>query len=220
MGSSPLARGLPRCRGACPGRRGIIPARAGFTPPSCRARSSHWDHPRSRGVYLRRQARHNIPGGSSPLARGLPAPRQPVQLPRGIIPARAGFTQRGPQARMRGEDHPRSRGVYRAGRRPRPAGGGSSPLARGLHAPLRERPAPPGIIPARAGFTCSGDTPHRMRGGSSPLARGLLRPTLPVLDQVRIIPARAGFTAAPTPRSSRRWGSSPLARGLLQNRLL
>ena len=56
LGSSPLARGLPRCFAAgIPGRR-IIPARAGFTGTSC-------TDPRSKR-------------GSSPLARGLPATRR------------------------------------------------------------------------------------------------------------------------------------------------
>ena len=50
-GSSPLARGLPpKRRSRTPGR-GIIPARAGFTPPHVLRHTYHPDHPRSRGVY-------------------------------------------------------------------------------------------------------------------------------------------------------------------------
>ena len=52
LGSSPLARGLPRASGQKPGRRGIIPARAGFTAAFDGCYWDAGDHPRSRGVYL------------------------------------------------------------------------------------------------------------------------------------------------------------------------
>ena len=83
---------------------------------------------------------------------------------------------------------------------------------------------PPGIIPARAGFTAPhyvprvlpGDHPRSrgvytvhdahgsLRGGSSPLARGLRLLSVPSHTVSRIIPARAGFTASSVlrPRSS------------------
>ena len=50
-GSSPLARGLRG--GVLDGARpvGIIPARAGFTPPMGVSGRERGDHPRSRGVY-------------------------------------------------------------------------------------------------------------------------------------------------------------------------
>ena len=94
--------------------------------------------------------------------------------------------------------------------------GGSSPLARGLLAPVLSTILLRGIIPARAGFTrrtarrsgCSRDHP-RSRGvytalawraiwfrGSSPLARGLRQDVVDVVVQPGIIPARAGFTGA------------------------
>ena len=132
--------------------------------------------------------------GSSPLARGLP------------------------DRRIRrvddGQDHPRSRGVYRQFV-PHPGQHvGSSPLARGLPNQPTEPRRDERIIPARAGFTwrcrrraaARPDHP-RSRGvydvnqgegfkyrGSSPLARGL--PGVGVVDGDgdRIIPARAGFT--------------------------
>ena len=173
------------------------------------------DHPRSRGVYPRPDPRERIREGSSPLARGL----RLVELLRGaregIIPARAGFTSRRVSSRVSFSwDHPRSRGVYGAQRRRRPASPGSSPLARGLPGGSPPHVRHLRIIPARAGFTRGrpgrpGWTPDhpRSRGvyrvscfvlfvrlGSSPLARGLRdrRPRLRVAD--RIIPARAGFT--------------------------
>ena len=115
LGSSPLARGLLAQRRGASGRRGIIPARAGFT------RAARWcplerrDHPRSRGVYslFARMVAGVV--GSSPLARGLPPAITDLAHAEGIIPARAGFTRR-----LRGEarsirDHPRSRGVYTCG---------------------------------------------------------------------------------------------------------
>ena len=50
------------------------------------------DHPRSRGVYSWLFASIILPGGSSPLARGL-LERGGERLDvNGIIPARAGFT--------------------------------------------------------------------------------------------------------------------------------
>ena len=131
--------------------------------------------------------------GSSPLARGLPLDRDIDQAIVRIIPARAGFTVSVDPVQDLGQDHPRSRGVYRS------RGGvviccsGSSPLARGLHTGAGPVPDPRRIIPARAGFTqpgargarAEGDHP-RSRGvytislyaavtmmGSSPLARGL-----------------------------------------------
>ena len=133
----------------------------------------------------------------------------------GIIPARAGFTVVGGHDDGGAWDHPRSRGVYRSWRDAMDEDGGSSPLARGLRRALGAQRGRAGIIPARAGFTCTytwvctprADHP-RSRGvyptrstttapsrGSSPLARGLLTVMGPGRDRVRIIPARAGFTA-------------------------
>ena len=52
IGSSPLARGLPRgSRRACH-FSWIIPARAGFTSGAEDAAVAAEDHPRSRGVYV------------------------------------------------------------------------------------------------------------------------------------------------------------------------
>ena len=91
-GSSPLARGLP---GDVKGewtRVGIIPARAGFTPPGRFGGDEPQDHPRSRGVYLLCCASVRLSWGSSPLARGLRQGLVGPLLHVRIIPARAGFT--------------------------------------------------------------------------------------------------------------------------------
>ena len=111
-GSSPLARGLPAGDAAAADRSGIIPARAGFTGRLRPDAAVGRDHPRSRGVYMRR-ARHTHGGaGSSPLARGLLDTTAHTADLSGIIPARAGFTGLPVRCRGQAEDHPRSRGVY------------------------------------------------------------------------------------------------------------
>ena len=215
VGSSPLARGLHHGRRPNSHRLGIIPARAGFTPRRRRTRHSHRDHPRSRGVYDRRCRTSPTPPGSSPLARGLPAAIGRGGNNGGIIPARAGFTDR--------------LVVERA------AVGGSSPLARGLRPPRRRCGRGRRIIPARAGFTlgqmlmCETNADHpRSRGvygivsglsavgaGSSPLARGLRGRLRRQARHRRIIPARAGFTPG-SARTGSTPGDHPRSRGVYQ----
>ena len=152
-GSSPLARGLPLSQPPRLSRQRIIPARVGFTAPTTQHPSSSRDHPRSRGVYCVAVLHSLKPSGSSPLARGLrPRNRGPGSFS-GIIPARAGFTcPRAPHHRVPA-DHPRSRGVYATRSALSAASTGSSPLARGLLLERGRARRPPGIIPARAGFT-------------------------------------------------------------------
>ena len=111
-GSSPLARGLRRLGGGPDRCARIIPARAGFTPRSPGPRAGMTDHPRSRGVYGGWSGNVVVGVGSSPLARGLHGVAQAEEANRRIIPARAGFTRRPCVRRRRGQDHPRSRGVY------------------------------------------------------------------------------------------------------------
>ena len=152
-GSSPLARGLRLRRDEAVGGDGIIPARAGFTTsPNCHPICPR-DHPRSRGVYLNASYGPSSVAGSSPLARGLPS-RFPNAVPeRGIIPARAGFTDEAIPASYDGWDHPRSRGVYEGQCAVCERDLGSSPLARGLLWDAAADAEHRRIIPARAGFT-------------------------------------------------------------------
>ena len=152
-GSSPLARGLPPRRRPRRLPEGIIPARAGFTPRSSTTTRAPRDHPRSRGVYGFPVRRIERECGSSPLARGLRSGPSPQDGGHGIIPARAGFTQRQAPNPRPGGDHPRSRGVYDWERPIVGDAPGSSPLARGLHQRDRRDGVEGGIIPARAGFT-------------------------------------------------------------------
>ena len=111
-GSSPLARGLRVPYTQVMQSMGIIPARAGFTPTGRTSPRSLTDHPRSRGVYVRRDSVCWAVAGSSPLARGLPDRVNPQGEGVGIIPARAGFTLRVAGRPQDRGDHPRSRGVY------------------------------------------------------------------------------------------------------------
>ena len=154
-GSSPLARGLRDDQLVRRHVPGIIPARAGFTPPSRPASASPPDHPRSRGVYRWPCGWWSRRSGSSPLARGLPSASQTKQPNSRIIPARAGFTVPRHARRRDERDHPRSRGVYDIVGTVLDMVNGSSPLARGLPVrppPVRGRRR---IIPARAGFTAT-----------------------------------------------------------------
>ena len=172
-GSSPLARGLRFYRWAMREGLRIIPARAGFTVWSAWVKYFRPDHPRSRGVYQEIRAALFSALGSSPLARGLLRGVQRDLGPRGIIPARAGFTRgRAPWAQD-GRDHPRSRGVYRPRRHPRPGGGGSSPLARGLPRNCHWTPLSSGDHPRSRGVYRPRNPHSGSRPGSSPLARGL-----------------------------------------------
>ena len=215
-GSSPLARGLHLRHARKCSRRGIIPARAGFTRHHRHSQAPEWDHPRSRGVYPSARFSRRLISGSSPLARGLHRRRVQDRMNRGIIPARAGFTRRPMSWPISRPDHPRSRGVYSTPDAFKVSSVGSSPLARGLRPVHGGLLQPTRIIPARAGFTPSGpprsssgwDHP-RSRGvypicfatsfrwaGSSPLARGLQSSKVFVRHSIGIIPARAGFTKA------------------------
>ena len=112
-GSSPLARGLPPASSSKLPHEGIIPARAGFTARAVTSNVTSMDHPRSRGVYSAFDPVDNPGDGSSPLARGLPTRSAAATGGGGIIPARAGFTVCAAWAARGGQDHPRSRGVYR-----------------------------------------------------------------------------------------------------------
>ena len=193
VGSSPLARGLPRPGLGLSLCVGIIPARAGFTPSGPWSVALCRDHPRSRGVYRLLFRRSDVEAGSSPLARGLPAGSVWQFCDGRIIPARAGFTPPPPASARPVRDHPRSRGVYALGRWSLRSFCGSSPLARGLQETHMHTLDSLRIIPARAGFTVVflvfsrflWDHPRSrgvytilwgdvsVRGGSSPLARGL-----------------------------------------------
>ena len=152
--------------------------------------------------------------GSSPLARGTPAPHVSQRVGHRLIPARAGNTLVQPDYIAGTQAHPRSRGEHAYGTAERRRRLGSSPLARGTHANESLGVRGLRLIPARAGNTIrrksreksapahprsrgehsSSDSSSLLSAGSSPLARGtrlgLARSSLPC----RLIPARAGNT--------------------------
>ena len=191
-GSSPLARGLPVGVVRVDDARRIIPARAGFTSDRPARAGRSRDHPRSRGVYRVSCPARSRSSGSSPLARGLHSHIITGAACAGIIPARAGFTRTTGTNWPRPWDHPRSRGVYWAGRFRGDGGRGSSPLARGLRLALSRM---------------------SRRDGSSPLARGLHDEADPLGDRGRIIPARAGVTSS-TSRRRTTCTDHPRSRGV------
>ena len=150
----------------------------------------------------------------------------------GLIPARAGNTGAPVVAGWFGWAHPRSRGEHTSpliviSREP-----GSSPLARGT--PSLFFPARPffGLIPARAGNTCSswrvspptwahprsrGEHSRVISGkllnpGSSPLARGTPANKRLEVASHGLIPARAGNTADSPPSHPAPW-AHPRSRG-------
>ena len=153
LGSSPLARGTPARAVKMLTTPGLIPARAGNTVCFLCQSFKLGAHPRSRGEHWGSCAVNGGQRGSSPLARGTLIRLVHPPYGGGLIPARAGNTERGDKKAGRYGAHPRSRGEhfecwYRYRRV-----AGSSPLARGTPEPHAQRRRAPGLIPARAGNT-------------------------------------------------------------------
>ena len=190
-GSSPRARGAPVQLGVDGVVLGIIPACARST--SCRTArpAAPWDHPRVRGEHVTLYEIAVGKPGSSPRARGAPAPIDHHRPPGGIIPACAGSTAVWRAPRRGSGDHPRVRGEHR--RRP------------------RRRPAATGIIPACAGST-RWETRRLGGTGSYPRARGARRPVRKGCRCRGIIPACAGSTSG-RPRARRDGRDHPRVRG-------
>ena len=174
------------------------------------------DHPRSRGEYPFNSSDQPRTLGSSPLSRGIRVISDDNLANSGIIPALAGNTHPHGRIGQRPADHPRSRGEYYTDYGVWENDQGSSPLSRGIQAPLRPHPATDRIIPALAGNTSgrssnpgtSPDHPRsrgeygllepaaRLEEGSSPLSRGIRWGSVGVAGLLGIIPALAGNTAA------------------------
>ena len=154
-GSSPLARGTRWCVARQAAHRGLIPARAGNTLMLHESAINIWAHPRSRGEHGLVEQLQGVRLGSSPLARGTPTVRAPVFRPAGLIPARAGNTHRGSPGYLSCWAHPRSRGEHVFQAFGEVSEQGSSPLARGTPENLVWATGGEGLIPARAGNTCT-----------------------------------------------------------------
>ena len=213
-GSSPLARGTRFLEPHPHRRHRFIPARAGNTCHHAAPPRSPSVHPRSRGEHTESADLVRLALGSSPLARGTPAPDRGDLEAHRFIPARAGNTTRAAMYASAVTVHPRSRGEHVASRTGVGFPDGSSPLARGTRGRKRWSPGDWRFIPARAGNTKitrgggRSDTVHpRSRGehsmfrpvkrrtaGSSPLARGTRRFSGSESGPRRFIPARAGNT--------------------------
>ena len=130
-GTSPLARGK-RCGSLSDSRTdGNIPARAGKTRRSLRARRAVQEHPRSRGENHQEGPAGREVRGTSPLARGKRFRAQPALPVLRNIPARAGKTRMRLVRPRTGREHPRSRGENAHCRRCLSSPWGTSPLARG-----------------------------------------------------------------------------------------
>ena len=130
-GSSPLARGKLKSVSIGTKWHGLIPARAGKTPPHRPTGPRSSAHPRSRGENYGDEGDPENRRGSSPLARGKPQDACPGGRGLRLIPARAGKTFWKASASSFSGAHPRSRGENcLTSHSARPAQG-SSPLARG-----------------------------------------------------------------------------------------
>ena len=152
-GSSPRGRGKLEVR--LLGRRGLglIPARAGKTPPRSARRQSRPAHPRAGGENDELVGVLTLDTGSSPRGRGKPR-QESTHLPtRGLIPARAGKTHCRSPRNADGPAHPRAGGENRVAGPPWVGQLGSSPRGRGKLPGKQRLHLRPRLIPARAGKT-------------------------------------------------------------------
>ena len=214
VGSSPRVRGkrtapeggLPRCR--------LIPARAGKTGCSPRARAPCEAHPRACGENCGRGIKRVFPPGSSPRVRGKRCRPWGWAWGFRLIPARAGKTRKRRRPRSSYRAHPRACGENRSGSARPGRNTGSSPRVRGKLGEGQSGDRQAGLIPARAGKTrtCSsgnaGSAAHpracgenslatfaqKHHAGSSPRVRGKLGEGQSGDRQAGLIPARAGKT--------------------------
>ena len=111
-GSSPHTRGAPKSTSTPPETSGIIPAYAGSTRCSRRARWVCRDHPRIRGEHTMTAHSSGAAAGSSPHTRGARGGVHRHRRPGRIIPAYAGSTGSTKTNGSRTTDHPRIRGEH------------------------------------------------------------------------------------------------------------
>ena len=194
-GSSPQARGTRIVRGLHRGQHRFIPAGAGNTTATLASVRRCPVHPRRRGEHVDLDALLAGRGGSSPQARGTPAPPGCPGTPDRFIPAGAGNTTRRTGSRAGTPVHPRRRGEHRRDRPMALHASGSSPQARGTHPLRRVVAAGHRFIPAGAGNT---------------------HPSGCVLRRRPVHPRRRGEHAPALASSPASCGSSPQARGTLQ----
>ena len=115
-GSSPLTRGKRLSTDGMCSWTGLIPAHAGKTSRHASASSRFSAHPRSRGENFALDSRRRAQLGSSPLTRGKQVTDGQLARLHRLIPAHAGKTLHGPQARCGEAAPPRTRGKQGPGR--------------------------------------------------------------------------------------------------------
>ena len=133
-GSSPLTRGKRSQLIRALQAHGLIPAHAGKTPGSSKARQLSRAHPRSRGENRLHIVRPLSSVGSSPLTRGKLDFNEADVIGFGLIPAHAGKTTSLLEGTPNVGAHPRSRGENPFAARGAEPVMGSSPLTRGKRA--------------------------------------------------------------------------------------
>ena len=152
-GSSPRGRGkLLQCFECRPGR-GFIPARAGKTPGSSKARQSSRAHPRAGGENQPNESYEASVTGSSPRGRGKRQQNRDAQATARLIPARAGKTGLGAALSDLISAHPRAGGENDASAFTPGHALGSSPRGRGKLCSMILLSVMGRLIPARAGKT-------------------------------------------------------------------
>ncbi|SNV92133.1 Domain of uncharacterised function (DUF2825) [Corynebacterium urealyticum] len=191
-GSSPLARGALLGRGDLTLQARLIPAGAGSTQAQTTGHAPFSAHPRWRGEHRELTPFESSAVGSSPLARGAQSNFFSQSEQTGLIPAGAGSTSNQAQNGVVKGAHPRWRGEHALEVSSNPFFAGSSPLARGAHAPAPADNVILRLIPAGAGST-------------------LGPPSFPVTPPAH--PRWRGEHSTPRTSTSFGAGSSPLARG-------
>ena len=177
-GAHPRSRGENVAGVAAPGvDEGSSPLTRGKLAGAQRRGRRELAHPRSRGENLWQDWRTNTREGSSPLTRGKPQARCEGQRGHGLIPAHAGKTLEGLQARHMRWAHPRSRGENGCPAAGPPPMRGSSPLTRGKRGARVVRRVSERLIPAHAGKT-SKEPPTFWKPRAHPRSRGENPPTV------------------------------------------
>ena len=201
-GSSPRARGTPVPPGCAPRTDRFIPACAGNTRRTSAGLSWSSVHPRVRGEHD--SLRRGIPGltGSSPRARGTRGTHPPLLVGVRFIPACAGNTACSICAYTDRSVHPRVRGEHNEYADGRTYEDGSSPRARGTHAPSAACRSRGAVNPRVRGEHAHVPSPRSTLVGSSPRARGTLRQGEGGRQRGRFIPACAGNTARARARTT------------------
>ena len=197
-GSSPRARGTRFSNVRQDGLNRFIPACAGNTPRRTATHTAQSVHPRVRGEHVLEPTSLAGAAGSSPRARGTPAPCLLAQERRWFIPACAGNTVDEALPRLRDKVHPRVRGEHASSRMAYPSSIGSCPRARGTP---RVRPnGAPGLrfIPA-----CAGNT----RSENSDAYRGTVHPR--VRGEHLLVNSRTSLASGSSPRARGTQGGEP-----------